>query len=263
MNSRYFSPPRPRFFAHRGSSAEFPENTLPAFAAAVNLGIGYLELDVWASRDGQIFVHHDETLKRTCGDPRRISDLVAAEIATLDAGYGFTTDGRVYPFRGQGISPPLLRDVLESFPNARLNIEVKQEDPPAEEAVLAVVKEARAQERVLLASEKDGVLQRMRAICGDIPTGMSAGEVAAFIGWVKKGCAEPYRAPGAALQIPEEYGIVQLVTPETVEAAHAAGMEMHVWTVNRLPDMRRLLAMGVDGIMSDYPRLLIEASAAT
>jgi glycerophosphoryl diester phosphodiesterase len=261
MNSRYFTPPRPRFFAHRGSSAVFPENTIPAFEAALSAGIHYLELDVWGSRDGKIVVHHDETLERTCGDPRRISDVYAAEIATLDAGHGFTMDGRISPFRGEGITPPLLQEVLERFPEARVNIEIKQESPHIEEEVLEVVKKTRSEDRVLLASEKDAVLQRMRPICGGIPTGMSAGEVAAFVGWIKKGCSTEYHPPGDALQIPEEYGMVQLVTPETVAAAHAVGLEMHVWTVNQLSDMRRLLGLGVDGIMSDYPELLMKVSA--
>ncbi len=261
MDSRYFTPPRPRFFAHRGSSAAFPENTLPAFSAAVSIGIGYLELDVWGSRDGRIFVHHDETLDRTCGDPRRICEVDSTELAALDAGYGFTMDGRIFPFRGQGISPPLLEDVLRSFPQVRVNIEIKQNEPPVEKEVLEVVKKTGSEDRVLLASEKDAVLQRMRKICGPIPTGMSAGEAAGFFGWVKGGCSASYRPPGAALQIPEEYGIVKLVTEETVAAAHAAGLEVHVWTVNQLSDMRRLLSVGVDGIMSDYPNLLMEVSA--
>lgn len=261
MKSRYFDPPRPRLFGHRGRSADFPENTLPALKAALAAGVPYLELDVWATRDGQVVVHHDETLLRTCGDPRRVSDLGWEEVRTLDAGFGFSADGRIFPFRGQGIGVPLLEDVLRELPEALVNIEIKQDDPPAEEAVLAAVRRTGSEERVLLASEKDVVLQRMRKICGEIPTSSSYGEVAAFLAWVQMGCAGEYRHPGAALQIPEEFGTIRLVTSQTVEAAHRIGVEIHVWTVNEPSVMRRLLAMGVDGLMSDRPDLLMKVSA--
>lgn len=261
MTSRYFDPPRPRLFGHRGRSADFPENTLPAFAAALAAGVPYLELDVWATRDGRVVVHHDETLLRTCGDPRRVTDVDWAELRTLDAGYGFTADGRLFPFRGQGIGVPLLEEVLRNFPEAFVNIEIKQEEPAAEGEVLAAVRSTGSGERVLLASEKDAVLKRMRRICGDIPTSSSYGEVAAFLAWVQGGCAEGYRHPGAALQIPEEFGPVRLVTPVTVEAAHRIGVEVHVWTVNAEADMRRLLALGADGLMSDRPDLLFRVAA--
>lgn len=260
MKSRYFDLPRPRLFGHRGRSADYPENTLPAFEAALAAGVPYLELDVWATRDGRIVVHHDETLLRTCGDPRRVSDLGWDELRPLDAGYGFTADGKIFPFRGQGIEVPLLEEVLREFPEALVNIEIKQDDPPVEEAVLAAVRRAGSEERVLLASEKDAVLRRMREISGEIPTSSSYGEVAAFIAWVQGGCAGSYRHPGAALQIPEEAGPVRLVTPRTIEAAHALGVEIHVWTVNEAADMRRLLEMGVDGLMSDRPDLLLKTS---
>lgn len=259
MKTRFFDPPRPRFFAHRGRSATYPENTLPAFEAAMALGIVYLELDVWASRDGQVVVHHDETLQRTCGDPRRVSDVRGEELAALDAGHGFTQDGRIFPFRGQGIGIPSLEEVLRRYPEAMVTVEIKQEEPPIEELVMEVVRKTGSEERVLLASENTVILKRARAVCGGIPTNMGQGEVAEFIHWVQRGCPAGYRPPGAALQIPEEYGPVRLVTETTLKAAHGAGLEIHVWTVNRPEDMRRLLDLGVDGLMTDYPELLIKA----
>jgi glycerophosphoryl diester phosphodiesterase len=257
VKTRYFDPPLPRLFGHRGASAHFPENTLPAFRAALAAGVHYLELDVWATADGHVVAHHDETLLRLCGDPRRVSNVTLAELKALDAGFGFSPDGSNRPCFGQGIAVPTLAEVFKAFPAAFFNIEVKQESPAIEEQVLAVIDAARAADRVLLAAEQDSIMQRLRPLCGPIPTSYSFGELQAFFDWLQGGCRGDYRPPGAALQIPEIWGGHTLVTPETVRAAHALGLEVHVWTVNEPQDMERLLALGVDGLMSDYPERLV------
>jgi len=260
MKSRYLELPRPRLFGHRGASAHYPENTLPAFRAAA--GVPYLELDVWATADGQVVVHHDETVQRLCGIDRRISDLTLAELKELDAGFGFSTDdGRTHPFRSGGITVPTLAEVLATFPDHFCNIEIKQEAPAIEERVLEVVHLCGMAEQVLLAAEQDSIMQRLRPLCGPIPTSLSFGELAAFFGWLQGGCQGEYRSPGVALQIPESWQGQPLVTPESVRTAHAVGLEVHVWTVNEPQDMERLLDIGVDGLMSDYPERLVAVAA--
>lgn len=261
MSSRYFEPQRPRLFAHRGAAGTHPENTMAAFRAAVEGGAHYLELDVWASRDGQILVHHDETLLRTCNDPRRLLDLNLAALLQLDAGATFTMDaGRTTPFRGRGIGIPTLTELLHAFPDTFCNIEIKQAQPPIEELVLATVQRAGAQERVLLAAEHDEIMRRLRPLAGAIPTSLSFGELTAFFTWLLAGCPHGYQPPGAALQIPEYYGEMRLVTEQSLAAAHGVGLEMHVWTVNEPEAMRRLLDLGVDGVMSDFPELLLRVA---
>jgi glycerophosphoryl diester phosphodiesterase len=261
MTSRYFQPSRPRLFAHRGAAGTRPENTMAAFRAAVETGMRYLELDVWASRDGQVVVHHDETLLRTCSDPRRLCDLELAELQQLDAGATFSGDGgQSTPFREQGIAIPTLAQLLGEFPDTFFNIEVKQTQPPIEDLVMATVRAAGAEERVLLAAEQDEVMQRLRPLAGAIPTGLSFGELTAFFTWLLAGCPPDYQPPGAALQIPEYYGEMPLVTAQSLAAAHAVGLEMHVWTVNEPHSMRRLLDLGVDGLMSDFPEELLRVA---
>jgi glycerophosphoryl diester phosphodiesterase len=256
MTNHYFAAPRPRLFGHRGFPARFPENTLPAFRAAVEAGIPYLELDVWASRDGQVMVHHDETLYRVCGKLRRIRNLTCAEIKACDAGWGFRTPDGGHPFRGRGVTVPTLAEVFAACPQAFVNIEIKQTDPSMEDLVMETVRRAQREETVLLASEDDRVMERLRALAGEIPTGCSRGDIAAFLAWVKKGRPPGYIPRGRALQVPESYRGIPIVFPESVAAAHDAGLEIHVWTVNRPEDMERLLRMGVDGVMSDDPELL-------
>ncbi len=256
MTSRYLTLSTPRFFAHRGASAAFPENTLPAFGAAVQAGIPYLEMDVWATADGAVVVHHDESLLRLCSVDRRVADLTLGEVQALDAGHTFSPDGgRTFPFRGHGVKVPTLSEVLAACPGTRCNIEVK--DPAADAAALTIeaVRQAGCEAEVLLAAEDQGIMDRLRARCGGIPTSLSFAEAAAFFAWLEGGAKGAYRPPGVALQIPESYGGRQLITPESVAAAHAVGLEIHVWTVNRAEDIQRLLALGVDGIMSDFPEL--------
>lgn len=260
MTLPYFDLPKPRLFGHRGSAATHPENTLISFSAAVESGVPYLELDVWETRDGQIVVHHDETLQRTCGDERRVSDLSLHQLQRVDAGDAFSPDGIGFPFRGRGVKVPTLREVLERFPEVRCNIEIKQENPPIEEQVLKTVRECAADERVLIASEKDTVLTRLRPQCGEIPTNLGYGEVAAFFAWLQQDCPQGYEPPGQALQIPAQWGELRLVTRASLAAAHRLGLEMHVWTVNEETQMKELLAMGVDGLMSDRPRLLAKVA---
>lgn len=259
MSTHFFDSPGPRLFGHRGSSGHFPENTLPAFRAALEAGASYLEMDVRATADGEIVVHHDASALRLCGTDRRISDLTLAEVKGLDAGYGFSADnGRTHPHRGRGITIPTLEEVFSAFPKAFCNIEIKQADPAIEERTVAVIKRSGMEGQVLLAAEQDAIMDRLRPVCGEIPTNLSFGEATAFFAWLEAGCSFPYRPPGRALQIPERYEDRTLVTPQTVLAAHAAGLEVHVWTVNDPADMERLLAMGVDGVMSDYPELLVQ-----
>jgi glycerophosphoryl diester phosphodiesterase len=107
----YFSPPRPRVFGHRGAAGVAPENTVPSFALAVALGADYLELDVHATRDGEIVVLHDAELDRTTDGHGRVCEHTWAEVAALDAGWQFTHDGRGFPYRGQGVRVPRLAEV--------------------------------------------------------------------------------------------------------------------------------------------------------
>ncbi|SDM65593.1 glycerophosphoryl diester phosphodiesterase [Geoalkalibacter ferrihydriticus] len=257
MPSAYLSLPRPRLFGHRGSSAAFPENTLPAFQASVDAGLPYLELDVWASYDGAVVVHHDPTPARTCGIDVAISSLPLDELLCLDAGFSYSTaDGGNFPFRGRGVRIPTLEEVLLAFPDTRVNIEIKQASPPIEGLVVETVRRCKAQERVLIASEHDEVLARLRPLCPEIPTNFGFLETTAFFNWARGGCSGRYQPPGQALQIPPHWQRQKLVTVESLAAAHLAGVEVHVWTINDPNEMRALLALGVDGLMSDYPDLL-------
>ncbi|HZO81811.1 MAG TPA: glycerophosphodiester phosphodiesterase [Candidatus Binataceae bacterium] len=255
-DSEFFVPSRPRIIAHRGASGEYPENTLAAFRAAAEAGAPYFELDVHATRDGVIVVSHDAELSRTCGIDAAIAEMTSAELARADAGWGFSVSGSgEFPFRGRGHRVPTLEEVFAAFPRHRYIIEVKQSEPSLIVPLLEVIQRSGMRRRALIASEHQAPIDEVRALAPDIPTGFPSAEVAGFMkAMAPEG--EPFRPRGAALQIPSEYESWRLVTPQSVAAAHRMGVEVHVWTVNELAEMRALLALGVDGILTDYPARL-------
>ncbi|MEX2205158.1 MAG: glycerophosphodiester phosphodiesterase [Myxococcota bacterium] len=258
----YFDIRRPHLFAHRGASAEAPENTLPAFTRAAEYGIRYLELDCHATRDGEIVVLHDAELERTTDGEGPVSQHTLAELERLDAGYRFTPDGQRFPFRGTGVRVPRFAEILKAFPEARLNLEVKQAEPAIAEQVVRMLREANASQRVLLAAAEEPILAEIAALDPGTALGSSTVDVIEFVKAAAERRLDSFKPRGHALQIPPDAFGRPLVTRELVQAAHALGLFVHVWTINDAAEMRRLAALGVDGVMSDDPRLLLATLAA-
>jgi len=226
-----------------------------AFAAGIAAGAERLELDVHATADGHVVVLHDATVDRTTDGTGAVRTLSLAAVKCLDAGYRFAGPAGDFPFRGRGVRVPTLAEVLAAHPGVPLNIEIKQAEPPIEAAVLAVLDGYGAREQTLLAAEDAAIMARIRAAAPAMLTSFSAAEVADFVFRVREGRLGEYRPPGVALQVPPAYAGIPIVTPETVAAAHALGVEVHVWTIDEEAQMERLLDLGVDGIMTDFPAL--------
>jgi len=232
-----------------------PENTLEAFRAGLVAGADRLELDVHATVDGHVVVIHDETLERTTDGAGPVNRLPLRALQGLDAGYRFEAPGGGHPFRGRGVRVPTLDELLAAFPGVPLNVEIKQGEPAIEGAVLAALDRHGARERTLLAAEHAEIMERIRAAAPDVLTSFSAPEVADLIFRVRDDRLADYRPPGIALQVPPAYAGTPIVTDGLVAAAHARGLEVHVWTINDEAEMERLLDLGVDGLMTDFPAL--------
>jgi glycerophosphoryl diester phosphodiesterase len=242
----------PLLIAHRGGSALAPENTLFAFERALSWwDADLLELDVHPTRDGEVVVIHDPTVDRTSDGRGRVAELSLAELRALDFGYRFTPDGgATHPFRGRGIGISTLAEILEALPDARVNVEIK--DGRAQERVWETIHAAGATRRVLVAAAR---LADRRRFIGAYTGAMSASaeEMRSFLTLHLLRAAAFYRPPVDAFQMPERFGSRQLLSPRFVRDAHARGVAVHVWTVDEEADMRRLLAWGVDGIITDRP----------
>lgn len=251
--------PKPLIVAHRGGSGLWPENTLYAFERAVALGVHVLELDIHATADGTLVVMHDDRVDRLTDGSGEIRSKTLAELKKLDAGFGWTQDGgKTYPYRGQGITIPTLEEVFSAFPGLRINIDIKQQVLSIVEPFARLLEEHHKLDEVMVGSFHESELSHFRRRCPAVATAAGVMEVRLFYLLNLLHLEAAFLPRADAFQIPERYGDRQIINPRFIRAAHAHNMEVHVWTVDEVEDMRRLLDWGVDGIMSDYPDRLID-----
>jgi glycerophosphoryl diester phosphodiesterase len=235
----------PRVLAHRGLAVSAPENTLLAFQRALDVGATHLETDVHTSSDGVAVISHDPDLERLLGRRVRVRDLTAEQLLDIDLGHGqsFCT----------------LEDALRTFPQARFNIDIK--DAASIRSAAETIRSARALERVLVTSFSERRRSQTTALLPGVASSASAGTVLRLVLSVRTGrtAAIPrLLSEVVAIQVPEYSGRLRVLTPRLIEAVHAASVEVHVWTVNEPADMTRLLAMGVDGLVTDRADLAAE-----
>lgn len=239
----------PANVSHRGASTRLPENTLASFRAALEAGAGVLELDVRVTRDGHPVVMHDATVDRTTDGFGTVRGMTLEAVRRLNAG-----------LPGQKV--PTLREVFEEFPDAAVNLDIKDWDlPGAEKAVLGVLREVGAAGRVLVASADNGVLRRFRKAGGEFYTGASRREIAVFYALSLLRLERLVRPAYVALQVPVYYGPLRLLTPRFVRAARSVGVRVDVWTVNDPARMREVLDLGADAVMTDRPGELAKVLA--
>jgi glycerophosphoryl diester phosphodiesterase len=246
-------------FAHRGGGGEAPENTLPAFEAAVAMGYRYLETDVHLTRDGVLLAFHDSRLERLTDQTGRIGDLSFAEVREADAGYAFTPDGgSTYPFRCKGVVVPTLEELLTRWDDVFVNIDAKTDDTVA--PLVDLVSRLNVLGRVCIGSLSYRRVARIRALArGRICSSM--GQVATAMAYAASRTGRMPRMHADCLQVPRRWGVLR-VDRRFVKAAHRAGLQVHVWTVDDEAEMEMLLDLGVDGIMTDRPRVLKQVMEA-
>lgn len=271
---------------HRGGVIEVPENTLFGFHDALERGVDVLEMDMYATADGEVVLIHDTTVDRTTDGSGPVEDFTLEELKALDAAHWFVP-GRGTPrdaaaddyvYRGvatgeveppEGFEPndftiPTLREVLETFPDTMLVIEFKTGMPDGtafHEEVAELLEEFDRTDDVIVASFVDTYLEPFKLIAPDVHTSTATGQAAVF--WA----SAQGPAPGApnpryqALQVPITFEGLEVVNEDFVARAQANGFAVHVWTINDRETMEWLLDIGVDGIMTDRPSLLDELLA--
>ena len=250
---------RPLVIAHRGGAGLWPENTLHAFEHAAALGVDVIETDVRATADGELVLFHDDALNRTTDGAGRVSALTLAELKRLDAAYRWSPDGgRSFPLRGRGLTVPTLREVFAALPSMRFNIEPKQAEPSLAAPLCRLIRERGMAARVMVAAFRSVAMEQFRRECPEVATSASTAEVAGFLALQRAGVAGSYGPAMQALQVPERAGALRVLDADFVAAAHARHLRVHAWTVNTEDDMRRLVALGVDGIMTDHPDRLLK-----
>ncbi len=234
----FFSTSYPRIIAHRGLALDSPENTLLSFQKALSAGATHIETDVHASADGVAVISHDPDLNRLVGRDAAIGQLRMSELRRIDL--------------GAGQSFASLADALDAFPETLFNIDIKVETAvsPAVDAIRA----AGATGRVLITSFDEGRRRRTADALPGVASSASVSRVLVSVVGAKLAIAPLVRRALrglVAIQVPERSAFVNVVTRRVVDSIHAAGREVHVWTVNDPADMTRLLDLGVDGIVTD------------
>lgn len=212
-----------------------------------------IEFDLQASADGFAMVIHDPTVDRTTNGTGLVSEQRCAELQALDAGYRFTADGgKSFPFRGTGARIPTIDEVLQSFPTMRFTVELKT--AAAQRPLAQAIERAKATDRVIVAGERRAFRSEFRAYSGCISACRE--DALPFYLLHRLRLSFLRRVPADVVQMPEFVRGQRAVTPRLIRELHAQGIQVHVWTVNRVEDMERLLDAGVDGIVTDRPDLL-------
>lgn len=232
----YLDHPGPLPFAHRGGAADGIENTAAAFRRAAGAGYRYFETDVHTSADGRLIAFHDTTLDRVTDARGRLAELPWSEIRRA---------------RVAGREPlPLFEELLEEFPGARWNVDIKAESALA--PLVELIRRTGCWDRVCVGSFSEARVARAHRLAG--PRLATSYGVRGVLGLRLRSYGVPaaVRAGAVCAQVPESQGGVRVVDRRFVRAAHARGLQVHVWTVNEPDRMAALLDLGVDGIMTDH-----------
>lgn len=261
-------------YAHQGGARDAPSSTLYAMEKAVSLGAPAIELDVHATADRKLVVCHDPTLERTTSATGEIRQRTLEELTQLDNAYFFVEGEDVqtgrpdssYPLRGRApadhrLGIASLEEVLEQFPGVVLNLDIKRTAPevePYEELLAELLRSYDRRDDVIVASFNDAATSSFSRFAPEIPTSAGTVATADFFRGARAGDEPPeWVLQHVALQVPHTYGDITVVDEQFVGAAHRAGLAVHVWTIDDREEMETLLDLGVDGIISDVPSVLV------
>ncbi|MSW31816.1 MAG: glycerophosphodiester phosphodiesterase [Actinobacteria bacterium] len=226
-------------FAHRGGAGDWPENSMEAFSQAVDLGYRYVETDAHVTADGVVIAFHDDHLDRVTDRTGLIAELPWSEVSLA---------------RIDGVAPiPLLQDLLQTWPDLRINIDPKHDE--VVEPLGDLLQKLSALDRVCIGSFSDRRIEHFRerfgrAVCTSMGPRSVAKLRASSFGLGRS------RPADNCVQVPTHAGKVPLVDGRFVRRAHRLGLPVHVWTIDDPEEMSRLLDLGVDGIMTDRPEVL-------
>ena len=260
----YFAGDEVQVIAHQGGEEVRPSNTMAAFDHAAEMGVDVLEMDVHSTADGVLVLIHDDTADRTTDGTGKVNELTFDEIQQFDAGeYWTNDDGATYPYRGQGITIPALEEVLQTHGDLPMVIEIKQETPSIIEPFCKMLQTYGMTDRVLIGSFHHEVLVEFREACPGVATSMSQKEITPLWALSLVGLEEFYTPAGQAVQVPltselPVLGEVDVVTERFINNAHKRNIHVEVWTIDDPAEMERLIGMGVDGIITDRPDLMLD-----
>lgn len=247
---------RPEVIAHRGGEGHWPGETMYAFERAVKMGVDVLELDVHMTSDDQLVLMHNASVDDTTNGSGEIRKKSWEYLNTLDAGYDWKR-GEDFPYRGKGIKIPRLEEVFDAFPQMRMNIEIKQSQPSLVPAFCQLIQKHKMKDNLLVASFSDAVVKEFRSQCHGVATSTAKFELAEFLLKypLSGGTFKPRKAD--VIQMKDKLSVIRFINKDFVDKVHKMHLPVHAWTINEPDQMRKMIAAGVDGIITDYPGTLL------
>ncbi|WP_442598016.1 glycerophosphodiester phosphodiesterase [Neobacillus sp. D3-1R] len=263
-NHPFFTSDRPLVIAHQGGELLAPSNTMMAFQQAVDLGVDVLETDIHITKDGKLVTIHDPSVDRTTNGKGLVSEMSLAEIQNLDAGYHFKDLNGQFSYRGKGAYIPEVEELFQAFPNMKMVIEIKDDNPPERihemaEKLWNLIYEYHKEDQVIVASFDQKIVDQFNKISnGKVAIAAGESEIRKFIILKKFFLANLYQPKADAFQIPTEASIFNLSTPSVIKEAKRRNVNVQYWTIDDKVTMRTLLENGANGIMTNRPDLLLE-----
>ncbi|WP_396216308.1 glycerophosphodiester phosphodiesterase family protein [Gemmatimonas sp.] len=240
---------------HRGNRAHAPENTLPSLLEAVQAGVDAVEFDLHVSKDGVLVLVHDATLDRTTDAQGPVAARTVDELRRVDAGARFTKNGRDYPWRGRGVGIPTFDDVIEALPST-LPLIIELKTAAAGPPLAAAIARHALTSRIIVAGFDPESTRQLRG--GAVALGASTPNVVSLL--VPSLLRRPVPASWyRALCVPPVHRGIPVPIASIVRAVKPNGVVTHVWTVNEPSQAQRLWRLGVNGIISDDPALMLAA----
>lgn len=253
----------PVSIAHRGGSGEYPEETLLAFNHASRLGIDYLEMDVRLTFDNQLVVHHDSLIDRTSDGLGAVLELKLEDLRKFNFANNFTNQEGVFPYRDTGRPQRIstIEEIFRQFPNYRMIIEIKDtgtEGKVASDLLYKSIIKYKKQSHVIVSSFNEEIMNFFRQQSGGMIITMAAlKESLWFYLSYFTGIDSLYEKKSDILALPTSMFGFDLSKKELITDAHRRNLAVHYWTINDKETMMTLINNGADGIMTDYPTLLL------
>jgi len=253
---------KPVTIAHQGGNMVYPDESLLAFTNAVDMGIQVLEMDIHRTRDGFLVINHDQSIDRLTDSSGLIREMSWPELQDVDGAYNWSPDGLTYPYRGKGVKILSLNVVLDSFPQQVYDIEIKQHDPPLENDLCDLLRQyGVAYDQVIVASFSDETLTRFQHACPEVATSLPVNQGTILYILSRVGLERLLSLDAVVAQLPRSFStkLGELELDRRYINAFAKGdRQVWVWTVNDSIEMRRMVNMGVHGIITDRPGILMD-----
>jgi len=248
-------------FLNRGASAFSPENTLESFRLAIEkFKVDMIEFDVRPTKEGIPVVFHDHRLERTTNGKGLVSQYTLEELQNFDAGYHFDPENQgSFPLRGKGIKIPPLEKVVTAFPQTSLAIEIKENTKSFTDQVMTVIKKHQADERCTVGSKYHSVSSIIRKNYAHIHRFCSRVDILSLILEYRSKKSRPSPDPYAVASVPTRFFGIHFNTSGWIEFLHAKYMKSYFWTIDDLNEIRNLIHLRTDGIVTNNPDLVSQA----